>query len=90
MLGKWLAARRERRYNLKNWRELYLKTLNAPEKASDFMIEMAVESMPRKVKQSRKGKILWQHYLERVVRKKLQGNHKTEPADQIRNDGHFL
>ena len=72
MIRKWLAARRERRDNLKAWRELYGKTLKAPEKASDFMVKMAVESLPKKIRNTRKGRILWQHYIERVLPKKLE------------------
>ena len=72
MIYKWIKARRERKNNLKAWRELYLKTLKAPEKASDFMIEMAVGAMPKKIKKTKQGKILWRHYVDRVLRKKLE------------------
>lgn len=76
MICKWIEARRERKNNLKAWRVLYLKTLKAPEKASDFMIEMAVKSMPKKVRKTNEGEILWRHYVDRVLRKKLEGNYQ--------------
>ena len=74
MFFKWIEAHRERKNNLKAWRELYLKTLKAPERASDFMIEMAVKSMPPKIKKTNEGTILWGHYVDRVLRKKIKGN----------------
>jgi len=74
MIRNWIETRRENKQNLNAWLELYSKTLKSPEKASDFMIKMAVESLPKKIRKTKKGKILWYHYIDRVLRKKLEGN----------------